>query len=122
MTAVSFISDFCTEKKRRFGWCLPPEEIIFFFSPQRDFCVPFRMKGPVEPPTAAPCRCKVWPLFGSVMDDLERNHSYPSTSWDQNALWLGLFFVFSLSFYRWDVVPFTGSLGFLKGVRMVCLW
>lgn len=80
------------------------------------------MKGPMEPPTAAPCRCKVWPLFGSVMDDLERNHSYPSTSWVQNALWLGLFFVFSLGFYRWDVVPFTGSLGFLKGVRMVCLW
>lgn len=92
---------FCTEKKRRFGWCIRPKEIIFFFSSRGAFCVPFRMKGPVEPPTAAHCRCKIGPIFGSVMDDLERNYS--STSWVQNPRCLRLFFVVSLSLYRWAV-------------------
>lgn len=83
---------FCTEKKRRFGWCIPPKGA---------FCVPFWMKGPVEPPTAAHCRCKIWPIFGSVMDDLERNYS--STSWVLNPRCLRLFFIVSLSLYRWAV-------------------
>lgn len=77
MTAVSFISDFVIKGKGESVGARSQRKQPSPRPLREVFCVPFGIKGTVDSPIAPRGHSEIR-SFNSVLDDLQRNCSYPS--------------------------------------------